>query len=168
MAIEIVGLLLVQTVIGTGFIHIVMNLDAATEIAVGSLCFGAVAASGLMFVVTFLEVEALLPRSRRLLIGRAEMVMAGEVFTALPIEALRPWSALGIYGATLLAICLIVLSLANGWQRGSKLALFRMIGWAPTLMIGVCRIGSYLLPGARPTESVVLFQFALALRRAGQ
>jgi len=94
--------------------------------------------------------------------------MAGRVFIALPIEALRPWSALGIYGATLLAICLIVLSLANGWQRGSKLALFRMIGWAPTLMIGVCRIGSSLLPGARPTESVVLFQFALALRRAGQ
>jgi len=65
MAIVIVGLLLVQTVIGTGFIHIVMNLDAATEIAVGSICFGAVAASGLIFVFTFLELEALLPRSRR-------------------------------------------------------------------------------------------------------
>ena len=165
--IVMVGLLLVQTVIGTGFIHIVMNLDAATEISINSLCFGAVAASGLMFVVTFLELDALSPRLRRLLMICAPLVMAGGLFTALPIEALRPWSALGIYGAVSLAICLIFFSLANAWQRGSKLVAFLMIGWAPTLLVGVYRIGSYLLPDARPTESVVVFQLALACEVLG-
>ena len=165
--IAMVGLLLVQTVIGTGFIHIVVDLDAATEISLSSLCFGAVAASGLMFVVTFLEPDALSPRLRRIMMACTPLVMAGGVFTALPIEALRPWSALGIYCAVSLAICLIVISLANAWKRGSKLVSFFLIGWAPTLMVGAYRVGSYLLPDARPTESVVVFQLALACEVLG-
>ncbi|KUR73747.1 hypothetical protein AQZ52_01940 [Novosphingobium fuchskuhlense] len=160
--IVMVGLMLVQTVIGTGFIHIAANLDAATEIAINSLCFSAVAASGLMFMVTFLEPEALSPYLRRLIVGSTPLVLAGGVFTTLPIEALRPWSALGIYAAILFAIVLILCGLADAWRRGSRLVLFLLVGWAPTLTVGVYRIGCYLLPHARPTESVVVFQLALA------
>ena len=160
--IVMVGLMLVQSVFGTGFIHIFANPDAATEISIGSLCFGAVAASGLMFVVTFLEPDALPSALRRLFVACAPLVMAGGVFTALQIDALRPFSALGIYSAISLAICLIVCGLAAAWHRGSKLVVFLMVGWAPTLLVGVYRIGCYLLPGTRPTESVVLFQLALA------
>ncbi len=157
-----VGLMLVQTVIGTGFVHIGADPDAATEIAINSLCFGAVAGAGLMFLVTFLEPDALSPTLRRVLLGCAPLVMAGGVFTALPFEALRPWSALGVYASVSLAIILIVIGLADAWRRGSKLVPFLMVGWSPTLMVGVYRIGSYLLPHARPTESVVVFQLALA------
>lgn len=157
-----VGLMLVQTVFATGFIHIVADPDAASEITINSLCFGAVAAAGLLFFVTFLEPEALSPRMRRLMIACAPVVMAGGVFTALPIEVLRPWSALGIYFGVSLAIVLILAGLIDAWRRGSKLVSFLMFGWSPTLMVGVYRIGSYLLPHARPTESVVIFQLALA------
>jgi diguanylate cyclase (GGDEF)-like protein len=160
--IVMVGLMLVQSVIGTGFIHIGADPDAATEIAINSLCFGAVAGSGLMFVLTFLEPDALSPLLRRVFIGCAPLVMAGGVFTALPFEALRPWSALGIYGAVSLAIFLILCALIDAWRRGSKLVPILMVGWMPTLMVGVYRIGCYLLPHARPTESVVVFQLALA------
>ncbi|WP_421850717.1 sensor domain-containing diguanylate cyclase [Novosphingobium sp.] len=160
--IVMVGLMLVQSVFGTGFIHILANPDAATEISINSLCYGAVAGSGLMFVVTFLEPTAL-PRSlRRLFIACAPLVFAGGVFTALQFDVLRPWSALGIYIAISFAICLIFGALVTAWRRGSKLVIFLMIGWAPTLLVGVYRIGSYLLPGTRPTESVILFQLALA------
>jgi diguanylate cyclase (GGDEF)-like protein len=157
-----VGLMLVQSVIGTGFIHIAGDPDATTEIAINSLCFGAVAGSGLMFVVTFLEPDALSPWLRRLLIGCAPLVMAGGVFTALPFAVLRPLSALGIYCGVSLAIVLILCALVNAWRRGSKLVPILMVGWMPTLMVGVYRIGCYLLPHARPTESVVVFQLALA------
>lgn len=157
-----VGLMLVQTVFATGFIHIAADPDAATEISINSLCFGAVAASGLMFLVTFLEPDALSPLLRRLLLFAAPLVMAGGVFTALQFEVLRPWSALGIYFAILLAITLIVCALVDAWRRGSKLVSFLLVGWSPTLLVGVYRIGCYLLPHARPTESVVVFQLALA------
>lgn len=160
--IAMVGLMLVQSVFGTGFVHIFANPDAATEISINSLCYGAVAGSGLMFVVTFLEPTALPGSLRRLLITCAPLVMAGGVFTALQFDVLRPWSALGIYIAVSAAICLIVGALVTAWRRGSKLVIFLIVGWAPTLLVGVYRIGSYLLPGSRPTESVVLFQFALA------
>ncbi|WP_421836251.1 diguanylate cyclase domain-containing protein [Novosphingobium sp.] len=160
--IVMVGLMLVETVIGTGFIHIGADPDAATEIAINSLCFGAVAAAGLMFLVTFLEPDALSPWLRRLMIGCAPLVMAGGIFTALPIEALRPWSALGIYSGISLAIVIIFIGITDAWRRGSKLVSFLMVGWSPVLLVGVYRIGSYLLPNARPTESVVIFQLALA------
>lgn len=160
--IAMVGLMLVQTVFATGFIHIAADPDAATEITINSLCFGAVAASGLMFLVTFLEPDALSRPLRRLLIGCAPIVMAGGIFTALQFEALRPWSALGIYCAILLAIALIACGLVDAWRRGSKLVSFLLVGWSPTLLVGVYRIGCYMLPHARPTESVVVFQLALA------
>ncbi len=160
--IVMVGLMLVETVIGTGFIHIGADPDAATEIAINSLCFGAVAAAGLMFLVTFLEPDALSPWLRRLMVGCAPLVMAGGIFTALPIEALRPWSALGIYSGISLAIVIIFIGITDAWGRGSKLVSFLMVGWSPVLLVGVYRIGSYLLPNARPTESVVIFQLALA------
>jgi diguanylate cyclase (GGDEF)-like protein len=160
--IVMVGLMLVQTVVGTGFIHIGADPDAATEIAISSLCFGVVAASGLMFLLTFLEPEALSPRLRRVFFGCAPLVMAGGVFTALPFAVLRPWSALGVYSAVSLSICLILCGLIDAWRRGSKLVPILMVGWMPTLMVGVYRIGSYILPHARPTESVVVFQLALA------
>jgi hypothetical protein len=60
------------------------------------------------------------------------------------------------------AIGLIVAGLVDAWRRGSKLVPFLVLGWAPTLMVGGYRIGCYLLPGARPTESVIVFQLALA------
>lgn len=157
-----VGLMLVQTVFASGFIHIAADPEAATEISISSLCLGAVAASGLMFLATFLEPEALSPRLRRLIVACAPLVMAGGMFTALPVEALRPWSALGIHSAVSLAITLIVYGLIDAWRRGSKLVSFLLVGWSPTLMVGVYRIGCYLLPNARPTESVVVFQLALA------
>ncbi|MBX9885207.1 MAG: GGDEF domain-containing protein, partial [Novosphingobium sp.] len=160
--IAMVGLMLVQSVFGTGFVHIIANPDAATEISINSLCYGAVAASGLMFVITFLEPAALPGPLRRVLIACAPLVMAGGVFTALQIDALRPWSVLGVYSAISFAICLIFCTLVTAWRRRSKLVMILMIGWAPTLLVGVYRIGSYLLPGTRPTESVILFQLALA------
>ncbi|MFM9935117.1 MAG: diguanylate cyclase [Novosphingobium sp.] len=160
--IVMVALMLVTTVIGTGFIHIAMDLDATSEIAINSVCFGIVAGSGLMFMVTFLEADALSPPLRRLFKVSALLVLAGGVFTALPFDVLRPVSQLGIYGAIMFAIALICAGLFDAWRRGSKLVLLLMISWAPTLMVGVYRIGCYLLPEARPTESVVVFQLALA------
>lgn len=157
-----VGLMLVQTILATGFIHIGLDPDAATEISVNSLCFGAVAGAGLMFLVTFLEPDALSPWLRRLLTGCAPVVMAGGAFTALQIEALRPYSALGVYSGVSLAIVLIFIGITDAWRRGSKLVSFLMVGWSPTLLVGVYRVGSYILPHARPTESVVIFQLALA------
>lgn len=165
--IVMVALMLVATVIGTGFIHIMMDLDAATEIAINSVCFGIVAGSGLMFMLTFLEDEALSPLLRRVFMVSAVIVVGGAVFTALPFDALRPVSQLGIYGAIMLAIALICAGLFDAWRRGSKLVSLLMISWAPTLMVGIYRIGCYLLPEARPTESVVVFQLALAAEVLG-
>ncbi|OYU36329.1 diguanylate cyclase [Novosphingobium sp. PASSN1] len=162
-----VGLMLVQTIFATGFVHIAGDPEAATEIAINSLCFGAVAAAGLMFLVTFLEPEALSPLLRRAFPISAPLVMAGGVFTALPVEALRPWSALGIYWAITLAITLIVAGLIDALRRGSKLVPFLLLGWSPTLLVGIYRIGCYMLPHARPTESVVVFQLALAAEVLG-
>jgi diguanylate cyclase (GGDEF)-like protein len=75
---------------------------------------------------------------------------------------LRPWSALGTYFSVSLAIVLIVIGLVDAWRRGSKLVSFIILGWSPTLVVGVYRIGCYLLPHARPTESVVVFQLTIA------
>lgn len=162
-----VGLMLVQTIFATGFIHIAGDPEAATEIAINSLCFGAVAAAGLMFLVTFLEPEALSPLLRRAFLISAPVVMAGGLFTALPFEALRPWSALGIHCAVTLAITLILAGLIDALRRGSKFVPFLLLGWSPTLIVGIYRIGCYMLPHARPTESVVVFQLALAAEVLG-
>lgn len=157
-----VGLMLVTTVVGTGFVHIGVDPLAGTEVAINSICYCAIAAAGLMFLVTFLEPDALSLPVRRLLIGCAPLVFSGGVFTAAKIEALRPWSALGTYLSVSLAIVLIVVGLVDAWRRGSKLVSFLILGWSPTLIVGVYRIGCYVLPHARPTESVVVFQLTIA------
>lgn len=160
--IAMVALMLVQTVISTGFIHIAMDLDGATETAIMSLCYGAVAGSGLMFMLTFLERDALSPLLRRLLKVSAPLVLAGGVFTALPFEELRPVSQYGLHSAVTLAIGLILLGLVDAWRRGSRLVPFLGVGWLPTLVVGVHRISGFVLPDAKPTEAVVVFQLALA------
>ncbi|KPF89178.1 hypothetical protein IP83_03270 [Novosphingobium sp. AAP93] len=157
-----VGLMLVTTVVGTGFVHIGVDPLAGTEVAINSICYCAIAAAGLLFLVTFLENDALSVPVRRLLIGCAPLVFCGGVFTAAKIEALRPWSALGTYFSVSLAIVLIVIGLVDAWRRGSKLVSFLILGWSPTLIVGVYRIGCYVLPHARPTESVVVFQLTIA------
>jgi diguanylate cyclase (GGDEF)-like protein len=165
--IVMVGCMLVETVIGTGLIHIVMDLDAATEIAINSVCFGLVACAGLMFMLTFLEDDALSVPLRRLFRVSAPIVLAGGIFTALPFAALRPVSQLGIYAAITFAIGLICAGLIDASRRGSKVVPLLIISWAPTLIVGVYRIGCYLLPNTRPTESVLLFQLALAAEVLG-
>ncbi len=157
-----VAFMLVQTAISTGFIHVAMDLDGATETAIMSLCYGAVAGSALMFMLTFLEENALSPLLRRVFKVSAPLVLAGGVFTALPLEALRPVSQFGLNSAIMLAIGLVVAGLIDAWRRGSRLVPFLIVGWLPILMVGAYRVCGVVLPGARPTEAVVLFQLALA------
>jgi diguanylate cyclase (GGDEF)-like protein len=155
--------MLFQAMISTGFVHLLIDLDSYVEISIGTVSVASATACALMIGATFIEPECQSPRIRAMLNLAAPMVVAAAMISALPLEALRPYSMLIIYIDMALSIGLIVSALVDASRRRSRAVYFLIAGWAPVLLVAAYRIACYLLPTARPTESVVPFQLALAV-----
>jgi len=66
------------------------------------------------------------------------------------------------YANMAFAIAMLVAALIDASRRHSRAVYFLIVGLTPILAVAVYRIASYFLPMARPTESVVPFELALA------
>lgn len=155
--------MLLQALVGTGFIHLIVDLPTFVEGAISTFCYGLIGASALMFTGTFLEPHALDRAVQRGLRLTAAFVFGIGVFTLLPFESLRLWSTLAIYLAMIATIVMLVTAQVHAWRRGSNLVWFQIAGWTPTVLVGVWRIGCYLFPAGHPTDSIVPYELSLAV-----
>lgn len=157
------GAMLVQAAFATGFIHIFGDLPPLLEWRINNAAIMTLVASALMFAATFLEVDALHPRLRRASIRLAPMVWLTGILACLPVEALRPYSAVALYLVSAIALMFIVAMLFDAWRRGSPSVKFQIIAWTPIILVAMWRIAAYVLPNMRPTEAVEVYYLALAL-----
>ena len=155
--------MLVQALMKTGFVHLVIDIDSYVESSVGTISLLAGVACSLMLIATFIEPDCQSLRIRALLKFTAPMLVFTAVISELLLQELRSYGILTAYIAAGLTVPLMVAALIDAWQRGSRAVYFLIAGWAPILVIAAYRIASYLLPTANPTESVLPFQFAVAL-----
>lgn len=158
-----VAAMLVQAAYATGFVHLVVESGLEFEWQASNIAFSAMAGAGLMFAASFIEPEYLDPRLRRLAHRLAVAVMLSGVACSIPAEAVRPYSSPTIHAVIGVVIVALATMMVAAWRAGSKVVGFLIVGWAPILLVGTWRIMSYLLPAMRPTEAIVIYQFALAI-----
>jgi diguanylate cyclase (GGDEF)-like protein len=158
----LIAAMLVQALFGTGFIHLITDVSPYAEVVVSTMCYAMMAASGLMFAATFLESGRQSPIVRRLLVWVAPLVVMVAGVANLPLSVLQPYNMLMVYCVMATALIMALATMADAWRRGSRLVWFMIAGWTPGLSVAAYRIGCYIVPAARPTESAVTFQLALA------
>ena len=158
-----VASMLVQALIGTGFIHLLGDIPVSLEMPLSNFCFSTIGSSALMFAADFIEPGKLTRRLRNSLRWSALVVLVVGLVACLPAEALRPWSTFVLHLDMLLAMTLICGALIHAWLLRSKTVFYQILGWTPALLIGIYRVFCYILPGAEPNGSIVTFQMALAI-----
>ncbi len=158
----IVGML-VQALISTGFVHLLTDFGGYTEAILNLVAIQASMVCALMLIATFIEPNCQSRRMRALLRLGASVIAVVALLSLVPVAALRPHIILVAYAAAALAIVLMVAAMVDAWRLGSRAVYFLIAGWSPILMVAAYRITSYWLPMARPTESVVPFQLAVAI-----
>ncbi len=155
--------MMVQALVGTGFIHILGDLPIFMEGAISSFCYGLMGASALKFGATFLEPEVLSRRTKVAMSATAMVTLACGVVSALPFAWLRPYSTMQMYLGMGLALVMIVVGVVEAWRRGSRLVWFQIVGSAPAVAVALYRVALYILPDGHPTNSVAAQQLALAV-----
>ena len=155
--------MLAQTLVGTGFIHILGEPTIFVEGATSTLCYSLMGASALMFGATFVEPGMLGARTAIAMRGAALVTLGSGVLSALPFEALRPYSTMQIYLGMGLAIAFIVWGMIDAWRHGSTLVWYQIVGWTPALLVASYRIARYVSPDAQPTNAIAAQQLALAV-----
>jgi diguanylate cyclase (GGDEF)-like protein len=154
--------MLVQALMSTGFIHLLIDIDSYAELGIGTVSLAIACACVLMIAATFIEPDRQSPRMRTLLQLAGPFIVLAAVISALPLEGMRPYSMIIGYIDMAVVIGMLVAALVDASRQRSRAVYFLIAGLAPILLVAAYRIASYLLPMARPTESVVPFELALA------
>lgn len=155
--------MLVQAFVGTGFIHIFVELPIFVEGSISIFCYGLMCASALMFAGTFLEAGIL---NRGVWLGlriTALGVFLSAIVAAMPFDVLRPYATMQIYISVACAITMIVIALGNAFHHRSRMVWFQIVGWLPALAVAIYRIARYVSPDGQPTNSIAAQQLALAV-----
>ena len=127
-----------------------------------TLGFGATVAAGSMFAWSFIEPGKLHP-----LLRRALPWIAGWSLLLSTLHAAFPFVARGVqldaYLIGFLPVLLILLAvLFDALRRGSRAAIFQLVGWGPLIMVGVVRQIAYLTPFIGQTDAMPMFYFGCA------
>jgi len=160
----LVASMLLQVVIGTGFIHLIAHLPEYIEGPLSNACYATMGASALMFAKTYLEPGKLARRLRRLLRPAALAIFTVGMASSLPFAFMRPYATMLIHVDMIPAILLIAISAVDARRRGSSAAVYQMVAWAPTLTAGLWKVGCYVLPFARPSDSTVTYHLCVAFQ----
>ena len=160
----VTGSMLMQVLIGTGFIHLVLPLHERLEAPLNNLCYALMASAAMMFAATFIEPGRMSPWLRTALVRGAPLVFAVGAVTALPLEWVRPWGTLALHMDMVPALVLVIASAFNARARGSVHAWYQIGGWAPVMLVGGWKVVLYVLPGQKPLEATVVYQLGLAIQ----
>lgn len=158
-----VAAMLAQTLLGTGFIHLMVEIAPGNETPLSNFCFATMGSAALMFAADFIEPGKLSARLRTILVRGAMIALAVGLATCIPLEALRPWSTTMLHLDMLVVMVFVCVAMAQAWLRGSTTVFYQITGWTPALIFGIYRVFCYVLPDGYPTASVVTFQLALAV-----
>lgn len=160
----LVGSMLLQVSIGTGFIHLIAHVPEYVEGPLSNACYATIGAAALMFAATYFEPGKLSRRLRRLLRRTAFCVFAVGLISALPFAFMRPYATKLIHFDMIPAMVLLAVAAFDARRRGSAAAVYQMVAWAPALMAGMWKVGCYVLPFARASDTTVLYHLCLAFQ----
>jgi diguanylate cyclase (GGDEF)-like protein len=151
-----------QAVLISGLIHMFGPAPLRLVVPGMSICLAIAVASAAMFTVHFIEPGKLSPRLKTALRHSALPSLAICTVCSLTIQPLRP-VAMNVYYLTLLPMTLLFLAaMAQAWWRGSRMVMFQIVGWAPSILIGFYRVFSNVSTTAEPSDALLAYNAALA------
>lgn len=156
------GGMLMQVVIGSGFLRLITFVTPDFESPLSNACFTIAGSAGLLFAADFIEKGRLDDRLRRALQLAAPVVLGVGLITTIPAEGLRHTAALLMHLDMIPVMVLIGMAAVSACRRGSVSALFLVAGWAPALLVGMWKVASYLVLTLRPLDGLVVFHLGLA------
>ncbi|MGH6787227.1 MAG: sensor domain-containing diguanylate cyclase [Novosphingobium sp.] len=158
----VVAGMLGQAAIGSGLIHLVVALPMALVVPLMSACFSFAVAGAALFTADFIEPGKLSPRTQRVLRTVALPSFAIGFICSLTLAPLR-LVAMDLYYLTLLPMSLLLIwAMGQALSRGSRMVWFQVIGWAPSIGIGLWRIFTNVSHGIEPADAVLAYNAALA------
>lgn len=152
---------LVQAAILTGLIPQMVPLSYTLQMPISDLSFGALTASALMFLRTWIEPGMLGPRLRWAMLIQAIFGFAAALAITLALPMTRPIAIMLLHLALLPAVILLIAAMVAAWRNGSRLVMFQVVGWSPALAVAIWRIASFMWSGS-PNEAPIAYHAALA------
>jgi diguanylate cyclase (GGDEF)-like protein len=160
--IGIVAGMLGQALLISGLVHLFGPAPLRLVVPGMSICLAIAVSSAAMFTVHFIEPGKLSPKVANGLRYSALPSLVICVVCSLTIEPLR-LVAMNVYYLTLLPMTLLFLAaMAQAWWRGSRMVYFQLIGWAPSILIGIYRVFSNVSTTAEPSDALLAYNAALA------
>ncbi|MEO0030702.1 MAG: hypothetical protein RIS94_460 [Pseudomonadota bacterium] len=160
----VTGSMLMQVLVGTGFIHLIVPIPEVLEAPLNNCCYALMSSAAMMFAATFIEPGFMSRRLRKGLVRGAPVVFGVGAMTALPFEALRPYATLILHLDMIPALVLVIASAFDARARGSVHAWYQIGSWAPVMLLGGWKVVLYALPGQKPLEATVIYQLGLAIQ----
>lgn len=157
----IVAGMLGQMLMSTGLIHHIMVVPVKIAVPMMSICFALAVSAAAMFTADFIEPDKLSPRLRRLLRQCAMPSFAICFVCSLTIAPFR-LIAMNVFYLTLLPMTvLFVIAMIQAARRGSRMVLFQIIGWTPSIAIGFYRVITNVSTVAEPSDALLTYNAAL-------
>lgn len=155
--------MLVQVLIGTGYIHLALAIPEGLEGPVNSLCYAAMGSAAMLFAADFIEPGRMSALLRRALQLAAPVILAVGMVAALPLELVRPWAITAAHLVMLPPLVLVLAANIDAARRGSAAAWYQIVGWTPAMLVGGAKVVAYALPGNAPMDGTVTYYLGLAM-----
>lgn len=151
-----------QSLISSGLVHYIAEVPIKYAVPANSICFALAVASAALFTADFIEDDKLSARMRNLLRRCAVPSFVICFVGALTIPPLR-LVAMNIYYLTMLPMTvLFVAAMAQAAWRGSRMVMFQVIGWTPSIVIGFYRVFTNVSTTAEPSDALLTYNAAIA------
>lgn len=151
-----------QALVGSGLIHAFGAVPLALAVPLMSVSFSIAVAAAALFTADFIEPGKLSPRMDRMLRASAPLTIALGVLCSISIDPLRGIAMQAYYLWMLPMMALFTAAMAQAWRNRSRMVLFQVIGWAPSLLVGVVRIFTNVSVAATPSDAHLAYNAAIA------
>ncbi|WP_369026282.1 diguanylate cyclase [Qipengyuania sp. RANM35] len=134
----------VQTASVSGLIPLMSSIDFKTELYITYMSVDVMIAATMLFASNFIEPAALGRRGRLALLAIAPLALANGISTTFFPELFGKWIDHAYFGAYILMLGTYFVVLGQAWKRGSLMAPYLILGFAPFTSIIVAQFASIL------------------------
>ena len=135
----------VQTAAVSGLIPLMTPIGFTAELNITYLSVDVMVAATMLFASNFIERDKLGRRGRLVLLAIAPLALACGIATTFYPEPFGAWIDHAYFGAYLVMLGAYFLVLTRAWRRGSPMAPYLILGFAPFTMVIAAQFSSVVL-----------------------
>lgn len=120
-----------QTAAVSGLIPLMTRIDFQTELYITYMSVDVMVAATMLFAVNFIEPAALGRLGRRILLAIVPLALVNGVATTFVPTPFGDWIDHAYFGAYMVILAAYFFVLSRAWRRGSAMAPYLLLGFAP-------------------------------------